>query len=671
MLLHERIAERVDRWRAQGYPCDDHPAVGEILRYARVGEGRRFLRAAQLRALEIYWYLRLVEGTPRLLDLNRRLYPQPAEQLAALGLDTDALRAFVSEEGMDRFWARVRRDDSFVRRHRLQPLREAAALAYPSYILALTMGAGKTVLLGAIIASEFALALEYHPGADGPFMQNALVFAPGLTIVESLRELAEIEYAQILPPHLYAPFAATHRLIFTADGQRDITAVPGSRYNIIVTNTEKIRIQARVRRHHTWTDLQYGRKQAEAGAEANLRLQTLASLPNLGIFSDEAHHTYGGALDRRFKRVRQTVDYLHANTRVIAAVNTTGTPFHKRRPLPDVILWYGLAAGIRDGILKSLHESVYAYELADSAQFVTEVIRDFFETYGTVALPNGAPARLALYFPSNAELNELRPVIERTLWELGHGSELVLRNTSQSSEAEIDAFRRLNEPNAPHRVILLVNKGTEGWNCPSLFACALVRTLRESRNFVLQAATRCLRQVPGNTAPARIYLSPDNARILARQLRQTYGERMAEIRRTVPRATAPPQKTPAARATPAPVPVAPAAPHSRSGSLRLTLPDGLAHGVAAGTRRVYDALGGELVLQQTQGVAGRESRCDLYRATVTLATTYRLDPWPIYDELARLYGTKNAGVPVQHLPALAAQIERQLAAEPATERGSI
>jgi hypothetical protein len=68
----------------------------------------------------------------------------------------------------------------------------------------------------------------------------------------------------------------------------------------------------------------------------------------------------------------------------------------------------------------------------------------------------------------------------------------VLRNTSRSSQAEIDAFNRLNDPASPHRVILLVNKGAEGWNCPSLFATALARKLRTSQNFVLQAASRCL-----------------------------------------------------------------------------------------------------------------------------------------------------------------------------------
>jgi hypothetical protein len=43
----------------------------------------------------------------------------------------------------------------------LEALRETLTLAYPSYILALAMGAGKTALIGAIFATEFAMAQEY------------------------------------------------------------------------------------------------------------------------------------------------------------------------------------------------------------------------------------------------------------------------------------------------------------------------------------------------------------------------------------------------------------------------------------------------------------------------------------------------------------------------------
>src|SRR3972149_11452709 len=114
----------------------------------------------------------------------------------------------------------IRRDDNFVREFRLEALRETLTLDYPSYILALAMGAGKTVLIGAIVATEFAMALEYPNGGtdrEGQFVENALVFAPGRTIVESLRELARVPYEKVLPPRLYKPFNAALKLTFTRD----------------------------------------------------------------------------------------------------------------------------------------------------------------------------------------------------------------------------------------------------------------------------------------------------------------------------------------------------------------------------------------------------------------------------------------------------------------------
>ncbi|MDY6867541.1 MAG: hypothetical protein SVT56_06495 [Chloroflexota bacterium] len=192
-------------------------------------------------------------------------------------------------------------------------------------------------------------------------------------------------------------------------------------------------------------------------------------------------------MDTRLKRVRQTVDYLHENTNLIAVINTTGTPYYERQLLKDVVIWYGLSEGIRDDILKSVEDNIEAYDFTDSqtAQFVTDVVRDFFIQYDDVTLPNGAPAKLAMYFPQTKDLQELRPVVEMTLGSLGYPLDIVLRNTFNSTEEEIRVFNRLNHPDSRHRVILLVNKGTEGWDCPSLFACALARKLKTSNNFVL------------------------------------------------------------------------------------------------------------------------------------------------------------------------------------------
>jgi hypothetical protein len=308
--LHEALGHEVDRWREAGYPSDI-PALAEILTFATDLEGGddgatahlRYLRPPQFRALETYWYLRLVKGTPHVTALYRDLFDATSDRLAALGLDAPALTRVVLDDGYEGLLNRVRTDDAFVRQHRLSALRETLTLDYPSYILALAMGAGKTVLIGAIVATEFALALDTPGAPDGVrFLENALVFAPGTTIIESLRELATIPYAKLLPPRLYGPFAASLNLQFTADGQQDIPVVRGSSFNLIVTNTEKIRIQAIPRRRQLTLASLVTSADDQATERANLRLQAIACLPHLGVFSDEAHHTYGQSLGSQLKR---------------------------------------------------------------------------------------------------------------------------------------------------------------------------------------------------------------------------------------------------------------------------------------------------------------------------------------------------------------------------------
>ena len=69
--------------------------------------------------------------------------------------------------------------------------------------------------------------------------------------------------------------------------------IRGRAFNLIVTNTEKIRIQKpTVRNGQGKIGLLWQKKQTQEEEIANLRLQAIASLPHLAVFSDEAHHTY-------------------------------------------------------------------------------------------------------------------------------------------------------------------------------------------------------------------------------------------------------------------------------------------------------------------------------------------------------------------------------------------
>ena len=567
------------------------------------------------------------------------------------------------DEGFETLVGRIQNDDDFVATHKLEGLRETFSLDYSSYILALTMGAGKTALIGAIVATEFAMHLEYP---DQAFVGNALVFAPGKTIFSALHELYETPYDLVLPPPIFRNFMANLKITFTRDGEKDIPVAANSLYNLIVTNTEKIRIQKEtIRRRDIGALFEMDGTEDAKQEVANLRLQTLASLPQLGVFSDEAHHTYGQSLDSELKKVRRTVDYLNERTNVVCVVNTTGTPYFGKQLLRDVVVWYGLAQAIQDGILKELTNGIRSYELGgDTSEFIRQVLTDFFEDYGELRLPNGAPAKIAMYFPQPEDIAEYRQVVEATIQACGYDPSIVLVNTSNAAittSADQDSFERLNDPDARHRVVLLVNKGTEGWNCPSLFATALARKLKHSNNFVLQAACRCLRQVPGNTQPARVYLSHENKPILDKQLQETFGESIEDLNRgSADRLTVrvvlrkpdlPPLKLKRTIRRVLRVPLSPT-------DLILTPPP--TPSASAAVVRTYTPHAHVSTVSVLEEVEERQlvvESMDLstYTAAVSLAQTYRLSSLTILNLLADAY--PNRRVPASHMSGLADQIE--------------
>lgn len=664
MSLYEKLAQEVGQWRSQGYPCEDYSSISEILQWASDPAGEGFkLRIPQLRALETYWYLRLCEETPHTFKLYRKMYPKGTELLDALGLDHPEIKDSVIDEGwIEGIISKIKTDDNFTHKFRLEALRESLNLVYPSYIFALAMGAGKTVLIGAILATEFAMALEYP---DGPFVQNALVFAPGKTIIESLRQLAETPYDRILPPRLYKPFSASVKLTFTRDGETKIPVISGSYYNVVVTNTEKIRIQKETIRKSDLGPLFTPEKEEEAKSEiANLRLQAIASLPNLAVFSDEAHHTYGQSLDTELKKVRKTVDYLAANTNVICVVNTTGTPYFKRQILRDVVVWYGLSQGINDGILKELAGNIHAFSFDDDIEaYLSYVVEDFFRDYEKVTLADGTPAKIAIYFPQTDDVAALRPAIERKLVGLGLSQSIVLEHhTAKENKAEFDRFKFKD---SPHRIALLVDRGVEGWDVPALFACSLARKLKSSNNFVLQATCRCLRQVPGNKVKARVYLSADNRSILDRQLQETYGESVDDLNRTLSRGLKATIKLKKLDIPPLLVKElvrTVVRKDDSSKTINLNRPsDTELQALLKSTYTVAEQKASQKVLMQvgdTEAIDIEDKTADLYSAAVDLAATYRLDLWAIYDELKHLY-TDGQEIPSSHITALAKQIEEQ------------
>ena len=151
--------------------------------------------------------------------------------------------------------------------------------------------------------------------------------------------------------------------------------------------------------------------------------------------------------------------------------------------------------------------------------------------------------------------------------------------------------------------------------------------------------------MPGNTHPARIYLSMDNRAVLDSQLQETYGETIADLNQaaakyrlwtiTLRKVNIPPLVVRKLVRT-----VVPAA--AAGAPLRLekvAAPDGRvltmsAYTLAeqASTYRVLQQVGETVTVQSVPETV------DLFTAAVELAANYHLAPLTVYAELTRLYG---------------------------------
>ena len=182
---------------------------------------------------------------------------------------------------------------------------------------------------------------------------------------------------------------------------------------------------------------------------------------------------------------------------------------------------------------------------------------------------------------------------------------------------------------------------------------------------MLQASTRCLRQVPGNTHNARIYLSEENEGTLDKQLQETYGERVKDLN-----ARASEIRT--ARIKVRKIPLPPLVvkrvirtvvreTSKTAAPLRLTRPDIQTEAIL--TERTLELAVRESttsVLRQVgeTTIHAEPDTTDPYAAAVELSAVHRLDLWAVYDELRRVYDGHNE-IADSHMELLSRQIADQ------------
>lgn len=426
--------------------------------------------------------------------------------------------------------------------------------AYPNYIFALTMGTGKTILMATCIFYEFLLGNKFEK--DARYCHNALVFAPDKTVLQSLKEIESFDLAHVVPPE-YVNFLTTHlRFHYLEEAGTSLDTLDKSRFNIIVSNTQKI-ILKRQHKEKTPTAKLFGatgetlssssvyadaadlynfdQPEEEGELTTNQRFEKLRRLEQLGIFVDEAHHAFGKALAKDMgvgakatdTSLRTTIDILAASlnatgTHVVACYNYTGTPYVGREVLPEVVYAYGLKDAIDKGFLKKV--TLHGYANTRTDEFVDIAIENFLKESGELR-PEGMLPKLAFFAATVEELTEeLKPAVERVLLKHGIPTSRILVNVGDSkitTNDDIREFNRLDTEGSEKQFILLVNKGREGWNCRSLFGVGLFREPK-SKVFVLQATMRCLRAIGEAQHTGHVFLSNSNLNTLNEELQQNF-----------------------------------------------------------------------------------------------------------------------------------------------------
>jgi hypothetical protein len=426
------------------------------------------------------------------------------------------------------------------------------------------MGTGKTILMATCIFYEFLLGNKFEK--DARYCHNALVFAPDKTVLQSLKEIESFDLTRVVPPE-YVNFLTTHlRFHFLEEAGTSLDTLDRSRFNIIVSNTQKIILK---RKHTEKTpaaklfgmtgqtltatgvyadaaDLyNFDQPEEEGELTTNQRFEKLRRLEQLGIYVDEAHHAFGKALAKDMgmgaavtdTSLRTTIDILAASlnaagTRVVACYNYTGTPYVGREVLPEVVYAYGLKESIDKGFLKKV--TLHGYANTRTDEFVDIVIENFLkETDGL--RPEGLSPKLAFFSSTVEELTgELKPAVERALLKHGIPTSRILVNVGDSkitTNDDIREFNQLDTEGSEKQFILLVNKGREGWNCRSLFGVGLFREPK-SKVFVLQATMRCLRAIGQAQHTGHVFLSESNLNTLNDELQQNFRISADELQKT-------------------------------------------------------------------------------------------------------------------------------------------
>lgn len=434
---------------------------------------------------------------------------------------------------------------------------------YADYVYSLPMGAGKTFLMAAFIYIDLYFA-QLEP-ASKIWAHNFMVFAPnGLktSIIASLRNILEFNPAWIIPEPAASNIkrminfeildeqksAKNSNLVKNPNAQKIAQYQPYENMMglVAITNAEKV-ILNRVDKDVNDLNAFKNEKAWQEAKVANELRDVIGKIPNLAIFVDEVHHVVD--TDNKLKQV---IEKWTETQTFNAMVGFSGTPYLKSpnkicldnettiksSDMPNIVYYYPLVDGI-DNFLK--RPTIEESELSDD-EILKRGVRDFLGKYkdATYTYDDGRTrvAKVAIYCRTIENLEEnVFPVVSSIVTEFGlNPEETILRyhqgndNYNEPAGAR-ENFSLLDSSESKKRIVLLVQIGSEGWDCKSLTGVILPYKDKTTRNSILQRSCRCLRQaVKGEKESALIWLNKENAEYLDKQLQEQQNSSLAELK---------------------------------------------------------------------------------------------------------------------------------------------
>lgn len=436
-------------------------------------------------------------------------------------------------------------------------------VSYPDYLFSIPMGAGKTYLMAALIYLNLYFAISEPDNSI--FAHNFILFVPsGLksSIVPSLRDIQNFNPLWILPDPVASQLknliqyewlqessSASKSNIVKNPNARKISmqvAKPNLMGLVAVTNAEKVILDRVDKDFNIDASIlkslpEEERKEYEATLQANELREQIGLIPGLCILIDEVHHASDD------QKLRKVVNKWMEQCNFNSVLGFSGTPNMdpaakikitddlsvKCTQYANVVTFYPLIKGIGN----FLKIPVVRHSNLDSTEIISRGLREFFNGYADTVYSNGASAKVAVYAPSIAVLEEdIYPVAYAVCAELGiNPTETILKYHKGNSSYKVDEdaqfeFSTLDSPLSKKRIILLVGIGREGWNCKSLTGVILSQRNACPQNMVLQISCRCLREVDNaHTETALIWLNKFNAEKLNQQLQEQQYTTIAEF----------------------------------------------------------------------------------------------------------------------------------------------